>query len=160
MSSPLARRLLQSKRLSSATVEKSPILLSFQSSSLTSNQWRKLKNLLFPGKTSFRPSFSPTGGESRFSAQLARSAGPTCISYFGEEASGKLELLPSWSNDQDLLLLYGQNGSSFVNHMDVAKVDDVDDMEASLFQFYLPSSYLCSSLGAETPSDNVKGQEC
>ncbi|MCE3050643.1 hypothetical protein HAX54_047752 [Datura stramonium] len=34
--------------------------------------------------------------------------GPTCISYLSEEASDRLEFLPSWDSiDQDLLLLYG-----------------------------------------------------
>ncbi|GKB83779.1 hypothetical protein Tco_0950674, partial [Tanacetum coccineum] len=58
----------------------------------------------------------------RFFAQLAHSAGPTCISYLAKEASDRLEFLPSWdSMDQDMLLLYGQYQSTLVDHMDVEK---------------------------------------
>jgi hypothetical protein len=122
--------------------ERSPeILILFHSSGLTSNQWRKLKNLWFPGRTLFRPR---TGKNKRFFAQLAHSAGPTCILYLAEEASDRLEFLPSWdSMDQDLLLLYGQYRSTKVDHMDVEKASDFDELETSLFHFYLPSSYLC-----------------
>ncbi|CAN6454895.1 unnamed protein product [Victoria cruziana] len=77
--------------------ERSPeILISFHSSGSTSNQWQKLKN--------------PCCGTSKkkwFFAQLAHSSSPTCISK-AEEASYRLEFLPSWdSMDQDLLSLYG-----------------------------------------------------
>ncbi|CAI9267435.1 unnamed protein product [Lactuca saligna] len=69
---------------------------------------------------------------------------PTCISYLAEEASDRLEFLPSWdSMDQDLLLLYGQYRSTLVDHMDVEKSSHFDELETSLFHFYLPSSYLC-----------------
>ena len=79
-----------------------------------------------------------------FFAQLAHSAGPTCIAYLAEEASDRLEFLPSWdSMDQDLLSLYGQYRSTLVDHMDVEKASDLDELETSLFHFYLPSSYLC-----------------
>ena len=125
--------------------ERSPeILISFHSSGSTSNQWRKLKNPWFPGRTLFRPSCFGTGKKKRFFAQLAHSAGPTCISYLAEEASDRLEFLPSWdSMDQDLLLLYGQYRSTLVDHMDVEKATNLDEIETSLFHFYLPSSYLC-----------------
>ncbi|KAK4343782.1 hypothetical protein RND71_036876 [Anisodus tanguticus] len=60
---------------------------------------------------------------------LAHSAGPTCISYLAEEASTKLEFLPSWdSMDQDLLLLYGQYRSTLVDHMDVEKASHLDEI--------------------------------
>lgn len=120
--------------------ERSPeILISFHSSGLTSNQWRKLKNLWFPG--SFRPR---TGKKKRFFAQLAHSAGPTCILYLTEEASDRLEFLPSWdSMDQDLLLLYGQYRSTLVDHMDLEKASSFEEFPTSLFHFHLPSSYLC-----------------
>lgn len=134
--------------------ERSPeILILFHSSGLTSNQWRKLKNLWFPGRTPFRPSCFGTGKKKRFFAQLAHSAGPTCILYLAEEASDRLEFLPSWdSMDQDLLLLYGQYRSTLVHHMDVEKASDFDELETSLFHFYLPSSYLsfvCSGEGVD-----------
>ena len=45
--------------------------------------------------------------------------------------------------DQDLLLLYGQYRSTLVDHMDVEKATNLDEIETSLFHFYLPSSYLC-----------------
>jgi hypothetical protein len=64
--------------------------------------------------------------------------------YLAEEASDRLEFLPSWdSMDQDLLSLYGQYRSTKVDHMDVEKASDFDELETSLFHFYLPSSYLC-----------------
>ncbi|MFS7979878.1 hypothetical protein Hanom_Chr10g00932881 [Helianthus anomalus] len=114
------RSLLQRESLLRVSGEERSleILISFHSSGSTSNQWRKLKNPSFPG--------------------------PTCISYFAEEASDRLEFLPSWdSMDQDLLLLYGQYRSTLVDHMDVEKASHFDELETSLFHFYLPSSYLC-----------------
>ncbi|KAM3307772.1 ribosomal protein L10 [Capsicum chacoense] len=143
---PFGRSLLQKKSLLRVSgEERSPeILISFHSSGSTSNQWRKLKNPWFPGRTLFRPSCFGTGKKKRFFAQLAHSAGPTCISYLAEEASDRLEFLPSWdSMDQDLLLLYGQYRSTLVDHMDVEKATNLDEIETSLFHFYLPSSYLC-----------------
>lgn len=140
---PFGRSLLQRETLLRVSgEERSPeILILFHSSGLTSNQWRKLKNLWFPGRTLFRPR---TGKKKRFFAQLAHSAGPTCILYLAEEASDRLEFLPSWdSMDQDLLLLYGQYRSTLVDHMDVEKASDFEELETSFFHFHLPSSYLC-----------------
>ncbi|MFS8031133.1 hypothetical protein Hanom_Chr17g01542161 [Helianthus anomalus] len=45
--------------------------------------------------------------------------------------------------DQDPLLLYGQYRSPLVDHMDVQKASHFDELETSLFHFYLHSSYLC-----------------
>ena len=121
---PFGRSLLQKKSLLRVSgEERSPeILISFHSSGSTSTQWRKLKNPWFPGRTLFRPSCFGTGKKKRFFAQLAHSAGPTCISYLAEEASDRLEFQPSWdSMDQDLLSLYGQYQSTKVDHMDVEK---------------------------------------
>lgn len=145
---PFGKSILQRESLLRVSgEERSPeILILFHSSGLTSNQWRKLKNLWFPGRTLFRPSCFGTGKKKRFFAQLAHSAGPTCILYLAEEASDRLEFLPSWdSMDQDLLLLYGQYRSTFtlVDHMDVEKTYHFDELETSFFNFYLPSSYLC-----------------
>nr|YP_010204406.1 ribosomal protein L10 [Evolvulus alsinoides]YP_010204415.1 ribosomal protein L10 [Evolvulus alsinoides]UAV12010.1 ribosomal protein L10 [Evolvulus alsinoides]UAV12019.1 ribosomal protein L10 [Evolvulus alsinoides]UJP68058.1 ribosomal protein L10 [Evolvulus alsinoides] len=143
---PVGRSLLQKKSLLRVSgEERSPeILISFHSSGSTSNQWRKLKNPWFPGRTIFRPSSFLTGKKKRFFAQLAHSAGPTCISYFFEEASDRLEFLPSWdSMSQDLLLLYGQYRSTLVDHMDVEKASNFSELETYFFHFYLPSSYLC-----------------
>lgn len=145
---PFRRSLLQRESLLRVSgEERSPeILISFHSSGSTSNQWRKLKNPWFPGRTPFRPSCCETGKKKgfRFFAQLAHSAGPTCILYLAEEASDRLEFLPSLdSMDQDLLSLYGQYRSTLVDHMDVEKASDFDELETSLFHFYLPSSYLC-----------------
>ncbi|KAJ7980238.1 Ribosomal protein L10 [Quillaja saponaria] len=70
--------------------EKSPeILMSFHSSGLTSNQWRKLKNLWFPGRTQFQPSCREIGKKNQFFTQLAQIAGPTCILYLPKEASDR-----------------------------------------------------------------------
>nr|QXI86691.1 ribosomal protein L10 [Lactuca sativa var. capitata]QXI86699.1 ribosomal protein L10 [Lactuca sativa var. capitata] len=143
---PFGRSLLQRESLLRVSgEERSPeILISFHSSGSISNQWRKLKNPWFLGRTLFRPSCFRTGKKKRFFAQLAHSAGPTCILYLAEEASDRLEFLPSWdSMDQDLLLLYGQYRSTLVDHMDVEKASHFDELETSLFHFYLPSSYLC-----------------
>nr|YP_010250667.1 ribosomal protein L10 [Nymphaea hybrid cultivar]QTV76323.1 ribosomal protein L10 [Nymphaea hybrid cultivar] len=120
--------------------ERSPeILISFHSSGSTSNQWRKLKNPWFPGRSS--TPFRPTK-KKRFFAQLAHSAGPTCISK-AEEASYRLEFLPSWdSMDQDLLSLYGKYRSTLVDHMDFFGVEKASPRNISLFH-YLPGSYLC-----------------
>nr|YP_009730997.1 ribosomal protein L10 [Epirixanthes elongata]QBB73158.1 ribosomal protein L10 [Epirixanthes elongata] len=133
--------------------ERSPeeILISFHSRGSTSNQWRKLKNTWFPGITPFRPSCCETGQITkgfRFFAQLDQSAGPTCMLYLAEEASDRLEFFPSFDSlDQDLLSLYGQYRSTVVFHMDVEKAADfVDELETSLFHFYLPSSYLWFSV--------------
>lgn len=143
---PFGKSILQRESLLRVSgEERSPeILISFHSSGSTSNQWRKLKNPWFPGRTLFRPSCCGTGKKKPFFAQLAHSAGPTCISYLAEEASEKLEFLPSWdSMNQDLLSLYGQYRSTLVDHMDVEKASHFDELERSLFHFYLPSSYLC-----------------
>ncbi|YP_004849327.1 ribosomal protein L10 (mitochondrion) [Cucumis sativus] len=134
------------RRLILSGEERSPeILISFHSSGSTSKQWRKLKNPWFPGRTRtpFRPSSCSTGKKKGFFAQLAHSAGPTCILYLSEEGSDRLEFLPSSdSMDQDLLSLYGQYRSTLVDHMDVEKASDLNECSRSLFHFYLPSSYL------------------
>uniref|UniRef100_A0A6N2L284 Ribosomal protein L10 n=1 Tax=Salix viminalis TaxID=40686 RepID=A0A6N2L284_SALVM len=69
---PFGRSLLQRESLYRVSgEERSPeILILFHSSGLTSNQWRKLKNLWFPGRTLFRPSCFGTGKKKRFFAQL------------------------------------------------------------------------------------------
>lgn len=142
---PFGRSLLQRESLTRVSGEKrSPeIQLLFHSSGLTSNQWRKLKNRWFPGQTLFRPSGFETGKKKRFFAQLSHSAGPTFLFYLAEEAAERLEFLPSLdSMDQDLLFLYGQYRSTLVHHMDVEKASHFDSFETSLFNFYLPSSYL------------------
>ena len=113
---PFGRSLLQRESLYRVSgEERSPeILILLHSSGLPSNQWRTLKNLWFPGRTPFRPSCFGTGKKKRFFAQLAHSAGPTCILYLAQEASDRLEFLPSWdSMDQDLLSLYGQYRSTY-----------------------------------------------
>ena len=97
---PFGRSLLQKESLLRVSgEERSPeILILFHSSGSTSNHWRKLKNPWFPGRTPFRPSCCGTGKKKRFFAQLAHSAGPTCILYLAEEASDRLEFLPSWDS--------------------------------------------------------------
>nr|YP_009493682.1 ribosomal protein L10 [Codonopsis lanceolata]AWN57627.1 ribosomal protein L10 [Codonopsis lanceolata] len=81
------------------------ILILFHSSGSTCKPWRKLKNFWFPGRSLFRPTSFGSGKKKDFFAQLAHSAGPTCILYLAEEASDRLEFLPSSdSMDQDLLV--------------------------------------------------------
>lgn len=76
-----------------------------------------------------------------------------------------MNLLPSGSGDavdQDFLLLYGQYKSNLVDHIDVGKVSEFDEMETSLFNFYLPSSYLCSVLDpvfANKEGEQMAGSE-
>lgn len=132
------------------------IIILFHSSGSTSNQWRKPKNPWFPGRTLFRPSCRTDGGElmdrkekqGRFSAQLAHSAGPTCILYFTEKAPGNIwsEFIPSRdSMSQNIIPSYGQYQYTLVDHMDVEKASDLEnesELETSLFHFHLPSSYL------------------
>ncbi|EPS74657.1 hypothetical protein M569_00093 [Genlisea aurea] len=143
---PFERSILQKKSLLRVSGEErsTEILISFHSSGSTSNQWRKLKNPWFPGRTLFRPSSFSAGKKKRFFAQLAHSAGPTCILYLAEEASDRsMFIKPSWdSMDQDLILLYGQYRSTLVDHMNVEKASSFDEFETSLFHFYLPSEYL------------------
>lgn len=142
---PFYRSILRKKSLLGVSVEErsTEILISFHSSGLSSKQWRKLKNLCFPGRTLFRPSSFGTGKNKGFFAQLAHSAGPTCILYLSEEGSERFTFLSSWdSMDQDFLLLYGQYRSTLADHMDVEKAFDLDELETSLFHFYLPSEYL------------------
>lgn len=132
---------------SSLVVRNLTVAVLFHASGLTCNQWRKLKNLLNPGKTLFRPTIPEGENKKKFFKQLKHSAGPTCVLYLPEGASDKLNLLPSGDAvDQDFLLLYGQYKSNLVDHIDVGKVSEFEEMETSLFNFYLPSSYLCSVL--------------
>ena len=114
----------------------------FLSSGSTSNQGRKLDHG-FP----VEPHFAQVVAEPEKEA-VFRAACSLCWSHFSiylaEKASDRLEFQPSWdSMDQDLLSLYGQSRSTLVDHMDVEKAYDFDEMETSLFHFYLPSSYLC-----------------
>ncbi|CAN4077040.1 unnamed protein product [Withania somnifera] len=138
---PFGRSLLQKKSLLQVSrEERSPeILISFHSGGSTGNQWKKLKNPWFLGRTLFRPSCFGIEKKKRFFARLAHSAGPTCISYLAKEELNGLELLPSWdSMDQDLILLYGQYRSTLVDHMDVEKARNLDEIETSLFHFVYP----------------------
>ena len=148
---PLGRSLLPRESLLPVSGEESSpeILISFHSSGSTSNQWRKLKNPWFPGRTPFRPSCCETGKKKRFFAQLAHSAGPTCILYFTEKAPGNIwsEFIPSRdSMSQNIIPSYGQYQYTLVDHMDVEKASDLEnesELETSLFHFHLPSSYPC-----------------
>ncbi|CAI9094195.1 OLC1v1029889C1 [Oldenlandia corymbosa var. corymbosa] len=134
----LGRSLLRNKSLLKLSAKETPqeIIVSFHSSGLTCNQWRKLKNLWAPGKTLFRPSCV---GEKKdqFLSQYGQSGGPTCLAVFPKEAANKIE-----SIDEDLLLLYGKYGSTLVDHMDIQKGATLAESESSLFDFCLPSSYL------------------
>nr|WRW54399.1 ribosomal protein L10 [Styphnolobium japonicum] len=143
---PFGRSLLQRESLLRVSgEERSPeILISFHSSGSTSNQWRKLKKR-FPGRTPFRPSCCETGKRSGFSHSLLIVQVPLvyCIWPKKHRTGWSSYLLGTpWTKicfhymgNIDLLTL--------VDHMDVEKASDFDELETSLFHFYLPSSYLC-----------------
>nr|AJP33517.1 ribosomal protein L10 [Gnetum gnemon]QJH91877.1 ribosomal protein L10 [Gnetum gnemon] len=176
------RSILKSQTQDTGKIS-SEIIILFHSSGLTSNQWRKLKNLgattvtpfsnsssccgtgsiaLVFNAVTFRPSCKTDGGErlpssikeKRFSAQLAHSAGPTCLFSFTETAPGNIwkEFIPYRdSMSRNIIPLYGQYQSTLVDHMDVEKASDLENadleneylLETYLFHFHLPSSYLC-----------------
>nr|UPI48987.1 ribosomal protein L10 [Balanophora reflexa] len=134
------------------------IIISFYSSSSTSNQWRKLKNLWFPGKTIFCPNYPSCLLGDKFTQLTPR----IIILYLAEP--DKLKKLPYYYWDflnQDLLSLYGQYLSTttftLVDHMDVKKAYDffMDDQiiksnslkieEISFCCYFLPSFYFCFS---------------
>jgi ribosomal protein L10 len=137
--------------------KKSPYILLFHCSGLTSRQWRQLKNLLcaFRGRTLFRPNYkrklphkNKQGG---FIEQLASSAGPTCILYLTKEAPDNTwsQLLPLASYNQNLVLLYGQLQSTLVNHMDIKKAANLEitSVFQQLFELiFYPYNSLCFCL--------------
>lgn len=114
--------------------KKSPYILLFHCSGLTSRQWRQLKNLLcaFRGRTLFQPNYKAKlpdkNKQGGFIEQLAYSAGPTCILYLTKEAPDNTwsQLLPSASYNQNLVLLYAQLQSTLVNHMDIKKAANLE----------------------------------
>nr|QIA59911.1 ribosomal protein S10 [Asterella wallichiana] len=120
--------------------KKYPYILLFHCSGLTSRQWRQIKNILctIKGQTLFKPKEKKQNilpnNQGHWIAQLASSAGPTCILYFTKEAPNNTwsQLLPSASYSQNLVLLYGQDRSTVFNHMDIKKATTLET--TSVFQ--------------------------
>nr|YP_010881110.1 ribosomal protein L10 [Moerckia flotoviana]QDE10625.1 ribosomal protein L10 [Pallavicinia lyellii]WIA66612.1 ribosomal protein L10 [Moerckia flotoviana] len=138
----MQRKFLRKKTLSlrssapraAQEIEKQyPYILLFHCSGSTSRQWQKIKNILctIKGKTLFKPkdkkkrkNILPNNrGGGHWIAQLASSAGPTCILYLTKKAPNDTwsQLLLPASYSQNLVLLYGQDGSTVFNHMDMEK---------------------------------------
>lgn len=121
-----------------------PYILLFHCSGLTSRQWRQIKNILctIKGKTLFKPKEKKKiknilpNNRGHWIAQLASSAGPTCISYLTKKAPNNTWsqlLLPPASYSQNLVLLYGQDGGATVfNHMDMEEATGLET--TSVFQ--------------------------
>jgi hypothetical protein len=136
---------------------KSPHILLFHCSGMTSRQWRQLKNILctFQGRTLFQPSCrgklpykKKQGG---FIAQFAFSAGPTCILYLIRKTPNNTwsQLLPLAFYKQNLVLLYGQLQSTLVNHMDIKRAVDLETLSVfqQLFELiFYPYNSLCFCL--------------
>nr|QIA60867.1 ribosomal protein S10 [Makinoa crispata] len=126
---------LRSSALRAQEIEKQyPYILSFHCSGLTSRQWRQIKNILctIKGKTLFKPKERKRkknpNNRGHWIAQLAPSAGPTCILYLAKKAPNNTwsQLLPPASYSQNLVLLYGQDGSTVFNHMDMEKATTLE----------------------------------
>nr|YP_004927717.1 ribosomal protein L10 [Treubia lacunosa]AEH99764.1 ribosomal protein L10 [Treubia lacunosa] len=145
---------LKSSALWAKEIEKQyPYILLFHCSGLTSRQWRQIKNILctIKGQTLFKPKENKkeknilTNNQGHWIAQLAYSAGPTCISYLTGEAPNNTwsQLLPSASYSQNLVLLYGQDRSTVFNHMDIKKATTLETKSVfqQLFGFmFLPGA--------------------
>nr|UPI49018.1 ribosomal protein L10 [Balanophora laxiflora] len=123
------------------------IIISFYSSSSTSNQWRKLKNLWFPGKTIFCPNYPSCFIKIKKIGEFTQLT--PRILYLAEPDKLKL---PSYWDSQDLLSLYGQylSTTTLVDHMDVKKASDFFDqirksnlLKISFCCYFLPSFYFC-----------------
>nr|WIA66283.1 ribosomal protein L10 [Apopellia endiviifolia]WIA66324.1 ribosomal protein L10 [Apopellia endiviifolia]WIA66365.1 ribosomal protein L10 [Apopellia endiviifolia]WIA66406.1 ribosomal protein L10 [Apopellia endiviifolia]WKW95127.1 ribosomal protein L10 [Apopellia endiviifolia] len=110
-------------------------ILLFHCSGLTSRQWRQIKNILctIKGKTLFKPNLEKKN---------LKKNGPTCILYLTETPNTLITLpwrSPAYS--QNLVLLYGQNGSLVFNHMDMEKATTLS-IETSVFQQLLGFMFL------------------
>nr|YP_010881151.1 ribosomal protein L10 [Pallavicinia lyellii]WIA66653.1 ribosomal protein L10 [Pallavicinia lyellii] len=152
----MQRKFLRKKALRSSAraqeIEKQyPYILLFHCSGLTSRQWQQIKNILctIKGRTLFKPkdkkkrkNILPNDRGGHWIAQLASSAGPTCILYLTKKAPNDTwsQLLPPASYSQNLVLLYGQDGSTVFNHMDMKKATTLET--TSVFQQLLGFMFL------------------
>ncbi|KAI5081316.1 hypothetical protein GOP47_0004499, partial [Adiantum capillus-veneris] len=122
------RKLLMQRKAEQVAAEASASLL-FHCSGVNCKQWRELKNSLatIQGKSLFQPNFK-SSHFSPFAEKIASSPGPLCLLYLGEGASqDKLsKLLPPTSMSDSMLLLFGQQQSSILNHVDVKKATSLD----------------------------------
>lgn len=122
------RKLLMQRKAEQVAAQASASLL-FHCSGVNCKQWRELKNSLasIQGKSLFQPNFKSSQG-GHFASKIASSPGPLCLLYLGEGASqDKLsKLLPPASMSDSMLLLYGQQHSSILNHVDVKKAASLD----------------------------------
>ncbi|MCO5593805.1 hypothetical protein L7F22_047823 [Adiantum nelumboides] len=122
------RKLLMQRKAEQVAAEASASLL-FHCSGVNCKQWRELKNSLatIQGKSLFQPNLKSSHG-TFFADKIASSPGPLCLLYLGEGASqDKLsKLLPPASMSDSMLLLFGQQQSSILNHVDVKKASSLD----------------------------------
>jgi hypothetical protein len=131
------RKLLMQRKAELVEAEASASLL-FHCSGVNCKQWRELKNSLasVQGKSLFQPNFKQSGikGNSdrstgtAFASKIASSPGPLCLLYLGKGASPDMiaKLLPPPSLSDSMLLLYGQQKDSILNHVDVKKASTLD----------------------------------
>nr|APD51413.1 ribosomal protein subunit L10 [Pelargonium citronellum] len=144
---PVQRSLIQRARFLRENRSRVPSnFLALQYSGFTSRQLRQLKNVCFMGKTPFSATFF--GKQSKFLSSLVAGVGLTRQLYWDEEKQlGSWEFLPLSATYQDPLSLYGKDRGNLITHLDVERASVLDDQEASLFAFYLPSSclsFVCS----------------
>lgn len=122
------RKLLMQRKAEEVAAQASAALL-FHCSGVNCKQWRELKNSLssIQGKSLFQPNFKASQ-DSHFSTKIASSPGPLCLLYLGEGATQEKlsKLLPPASMSGSMLLLYGQQHSSILNHVDIKKAAGLD----------------------------------
>ncbi|KAH7287774.1 hypothetical protein KP509_32G073800 [Ceratopteris richardii] len=122
------RKLLMQRKSEQAAAEASTSLL-FHCSGVNCRQWREIKNALAPiqGKVLFQPNFNGSISGA-FAEKVASSPGPLCMFYLGEGATQETisKLMPPASMSDSMLLLYGHQNSSILNHVDIKKASTLD----------------------------------
>ena len=138
------RKLLMQRKAEMVEAEASASLL-FHCSGVNCKQWRELKNSLasVQGKSLFQPNFKHSrsnghhhqetdGGirrnEGKFASMISSSPGPLCLLYLGKGVSPDMisKLLPPPSLNDSMLLLYGKQKDTVLNHVDVKKAAGLD----------------------------------
>lgn len=128
-----ARKLLMQRKAQQVETEASASLL-FHCSGVNCKQWRELKNSLasIQGKALFQPNYKHTSDHEKgqYASRIASSPGPLVMLYLGEGSSHNnlSKLLPPASLSDNMLLLYGQQRSNLLNHLDVKKAATLDQV--------------------------------